>query len=178
MVPWLYFCATVTSASVLCCTLPTASRRAAMYAPNVNLLPVTRSRLPGSHCRRLPVFCLSWKPVTGDFLCLLPIAFPLAYYHICKFAHYQIGSSLPRTQPTFSTHCFDNSLMINSTYPVAFFLNVYRKHETMKPANRYSGTNDTYKNSENIALITFVVFLITTFVASCIYIGLDGFLSK
>jgi len=45
----------------------------------------------------------------------------------------------------------------------------------MKPAtNRYSGNN----RSEEIALITFVVFLITTFVASCIYIGIDGFLSK
>ncbi|WP_158085326.1 hypothetical protein [Niastella vici] len=48
----------------------------------------------------------------------------------------------------------------------------------MKPANRYSGNNNLYKNSEEIALITFVVFLITTFVASCIYIGIDGFLSK
>ena len=48
----------------------------------------------------------------------------------------------------------------------------------MKPANRYSGSNDIYKNRENIALITFVVFLITTFVAACIYIGIDGFLSK
>ncbi len=48
----------------------------------------------------------------------------------------------------------------------------------MKPANRYSGEKNLYKNSEEIALITFVVFLITTFVASCIYIGIDGFLSK
>jgi hypothetical protein len=48
----------------------------------------------------------------------------------------------------------------------------------MKPANRYSGKQDLYRNSENIALITFVVLLITTFVASCIYIGIDGFLSK
>ena len=49
----------------------------------------------------------------------------------------------------------------------------------MKPANnRYGGNKDLYKNSEEIALITFVVFLITTFVASCIYIGIDGFLSK
>jgi hypothetical protein len=49
----------------------------------------------------------------------------------------------------------------------------------MKPANnRYSGNKELYSNSENIALITFVVFLITTFVASCIYIGIDGFLSK
>jgi preprotein translocase subunit SecE len=50
----------------------------------------------------------------------------------------------------------------------------------MKLANRY-GENDNktlYKNSEDIALITFVVCLITTFVASCIYIGIDGFLSK
>jgi hypothetical protein len=48
----------------------------------------------------------------------------------------------------------------------------------MKTANRYSANKDLYRNSENIALITFVVFLITTFVASCIYIGIDGFLSK
>ena len=50
----------------------------------------------------------------------------------------------------------------------------------MKPANTQSSSssNDIYRNSENIALITFVVFLITTFVASCIYIGIDGFLSK
>jgi hypothetical protein len=44
--------------------------------------------------------------------------------------------------------------------------------------NRISGNKDLYRNSEQIALITFVVFLITTFVASCIYIGIDGFLSK
>lgn len=51
----------------------------------------------------------------------------------------------------------------------------------MKPAttnNRISGNKDLYKNSEDIALITFVVFLITTFVASCMYIGIEGFLSK
>jgi len=50
----------------------------------------------------------------------------------------------------------------------------------MKPAhtNSNSSSNDIYRNSENIALITFVVFLITTFVAACIYIGIDGFLSK
>jgi hypothetical protein len=48
----------------------------------------------------------------------------------------------------------------------------------MKPANRYSGNKEIYRNTENIAMITFVVFLITTFVASCIYIGIDGFLSK
>jgi hypothetical protein len=48
----------------------------------------------------------------------------------------------------------------------------------MKPANRYSGNRDLYRNSEQIALVTFVVLLITTFVASCIYIGIDGFLSK
>ena len=48
----------------------------------------------------------------------------------------------------------------------------------MKPANRYSGEKNLYKNSEDIALITFVVFLITAFVASCIYIGIDGFLSR
>jgi len=48
----------------------------------------------------------------------------------------------------------------------------------MKPANQYSGNKEVYKNSEDIALITFVVFLITTFVASCIYISIDGFLSK
>jgi hypothetical protein len=62
----------------------------------------------------------------------------------------------------------------------AFFLNVYRKHLTMKPANTNSSSssNEVLRNSENVALITFVVFLITTFVASCIYIGIDGFLSK
>jgi preprotein translocase subunit SecE len=48
----------------------------------------------------------------------------------------------------------------------------------MKPANRFSGEKNLYKNSEEIAEITFVVFLITTFVASCIYIGVDGFLSR
>jgi hypothetical protein len=50
----------------------------------------------------------------------------------------------------------------------------------MKPAtnNRISGKQELYRNSENIALITFVVFLITTFVASCMYIGIEGFLSK
>lgn len=51
----------------------------------------------------------------------------------------------------------------------------------MKPAttnNRMSGNKDFYKHSEEIALITFVVFLITTFVASCMYIGIEGFLSK
>jgi hypothetical protein len=48
----------------------------------------------------------------------------------------------------------------------------------MKPSNNSGAHNDTYRNNENIALITFVVFLITTFVASCIYIGIDGFLSK
>lgn len=48
----------------------------------------------------------------------------------------------------------------------------------MKPAPRYNGNNNLLKNSEEIALITFVVCLITTFVASCIYIGIDGFLSK
>jgi hypothetical protein len=50
----------------------------------------------------------------------------------------------------------------------------------MKPANTNtsSSSNDVLRNSENVALITFVVFLITTFVASCIYIGIDGFLSK
>lgn len=50
----------------------------------------------------------------------------------------------------------------------------------MKPAtsNNIGASKDLYKNSENIAMITFVVFLITTFVASCIYIGIDGFLSK
>jgi hypothetical protein len=51
----------------------------------------------------------------------------------------------------------------------------------MKPAttnNRMSGNKDLYKNSEDIALITFVVFLITTFVAACMYIGIEGFLSK
>lgn len=46
----------------------------------------------------------------------------------------------------------------------------------MKPATN-SG-NKTLHKSEEIALITFVVFLITSFVASCIYIGIDGFLSK
>jgi hypothetical protein len=48
----------------------------------------------------------------------------------------------------------------------------------MKPANQYSANKNLMKNTEEIALITFVVFLITTFVASCIYIGIDGFLSK
>ena len=48
----------------------------------------------------------------------------------------------------------------------------------MKTANQYSGNKDMYKNSEDIALITFVVCLITTFVASCIYVGIDGFLSQ
>jgi hypothetical protein len=48
----------------------------------------------------------------------------------------------------------------------------------MKPANRFSGNKNLVNNSEEIALITFVVFLITSFVASCIYIGIDGFLSK
>jgi len=48
----------------------------------------------------------------------------------------------------------------------------------MKPANRYSGNKNLISNSEEIALITFVVFLITTFVASCVYIGIDGFFSK
>jgi hypothetical protein len=48
----------------------------------------------------------------------------------------------------------------------------------MKTANRYSGEKHIHKNMEDIALITFVVFLITTFVASCIYIGIDGFLSR
>lgn len=51
----------------------------------------------------------------------------------------------------------------------------------MKPATtniRLSSNKDLYRNGENIALITFVVFLIITFVASCIYIGIDGFLSK
>jgi hypothetical protein len=48
----------------------------------------------------------------------------------------------------------------------------------MKPATTSNRKNDLYRNRENIALITFVVFLITTFVASCIYIGIDGFLSK
>jgi hypothetical protein len=48
----------------------------------------------------------------------------------------------------------------------------------MKQANRYGAGKDLYKNSEDIALITFVVLLITTFVASCIYIGIDGFLSN
>jgi preprotein translocase subunit SecE len=48
----------------------------------------------------------------------------------------------------------------------------------MKPANQYSREKNMFRNSEEIAMITFVVFLITTFVASCIYIGIDGFLSK
>ncbi|AEW00224.1 hypothetical protein Niako_3941 [Niastella koreensis GR20-10] len=48
----------------------------------------------------------------------------------------------------------------------------------MKPANTNSSSNDVLRNSENVALITFVVFLIITFVTSCIYIGIDGFLSK
>lgn len=50
----------------------------------------------------------------------------------------------------------------------------------MKPANTNSSSssNDVFRNSENIALITFVVLLITTFVAACIYISIDGFLSK
>jgi len=48
----------------------------------------------------------------------------------------------------------------------------------MKPTNQYSGNKNLIKNSEEVALITFVVFLITTFVASCLYIGIDGFLSK
>lgn len=47
----------------------------------------------------------------------------------------------------------------------------------MKTANS-SGNKNIYKNYEEIALITFVLFLITTFVASCLYIGIDGFLSK
>ena len=47
----------------------------------------------------------------------------------------------------------------------------------MKTANRYSGEKNVYKNLEETALITFVVFLITTFVASCIYVGIDGFLA-
>jgi len=50
----------------------------------------------------------------------------------------------------------------------------------MKPANTHSSSssNDVLRNSENVALITFVVFLIITFVTACIYIGIDGFLSK
>ncbi|SEP47939.1 hypothetical protein [Niastella yeongjuensis] len=51
----------------------------------------------------------------------------------------------------------------------------------MKPANTQSSSssgNEIYSNSEHIALITFVIFLITAFVASCIYVGIDGFLSK
>lgn len=48
----------------------------------------------------------------------------------------------------------------------------------MKPSNSSGSRNETYRNTEDIAMITFVVFLITTFVASCIYIAVDGFLSK
>lgn len=47
----------------------------------------------------------------------------------------------------------------------------------MKTANRYSEEKNMYRNSEEIALITFVVFLITSFVASCIYIGIDGLMA-
>jgi hypothetical protein len=49
----------------------------------------------------------------------------------------------------------------------------------MKPANTNSSSgNEVWRNTENVALITFVVFLIITFVTACIYIGIDGFLSK
>jgi hypothetical protein len=50
----------------------------------------------------------------------------------------------------------------------------------MKPANTNSSSssNEIYRNWEHIAMIAFVVLLITTFVAACIYISIDGFLSK
>jgi hypothetical protein len=48
----------------------------------------------------------------------------------------------------------------------------------MKPAKRYSRENELDRSSESAALITLILFLITTFIASCIYIGIDGFLSR
>jgi len=60
---------------------------------------------------------------------------------------------------------------------VALFLIVYGKVNIMKPANKYN-REEQLNRFEGMAHITLTVFLIITFIASCIYIGLDGFFSR
>jgi len=60
---------------------------------------------------------------------------------------------------------------------VASFLIVYSKLRFMKPANRYN-REELNRNRESMAYMTLVIFLIITFIASCIYIGIDGFFSR
>jgi len=47
----------------------------------------------------------------------------------------------------------------------------------MKPPNKYN-REEQLSRFEGMAHITLTVFLIITFIASCIYIGLDGFFSR
>lgn len=50
--------------------------------------------------------------------------------------------------------------------------------DRMKTANKYSNKDNWEKNMFGYAYATFIILLIFTFVVSCIYIGINGYLSR
>jgi len=48
----------------------------------------------------------------------------------------------------------------------------------MNTMNKFKGNNNRDNNIFNLAYATFIVLLIFTFVVSCVYIGVNSYLSR
>ena len=48
----------------------------------------------------------------------------------------------------------------------------------MNTVNKYNEKDNTDRNIVNLAYATFIVLLIFTFVVSCLYIGVNSYLSR
>jgi hypothetical protein len=70
--------------------------------------------------------------------------------------------------------------MISYAHTLAPFLNkIYNKQITiMETMNKYNNKSNWERNMFSLAYSTFIVLLIFTFVVSCIYIGVNSYLSR